>query len=345
MKTFFVQLTFFSLIALFLTACGGDTSTTMAGEDNDFRVEDTAAITRIFLADRNGSTVKIDRVSPNYWKLNDKYRANQHIVSNILGTLHDVRVRFSINESAQKNVEYEMATDGVKVEVYQGTKKKTFYVGGPTPDQMGTHMYMEGAKKIYVTYIANWEGVLTSRFLTDPVEMRSADLLDTENIAEVAVEYPLQREHSFRVLTQGEARVEPFYVSTPATAKPLQKQLVRSFLDNLNKVIAAKFVNTLPGKDSILQTTPFCKITLRNTKNELQTMSVFRVPLNAQPFNPDQASSTDRFYCAYANAKAEKDFVLTYLVSMKNIMWSYSSFYTEPAKIQGNQKPREQRFK
>ena len=345
MKTLFVKLSFLSLSALFLTACGGDTSTTMAGEDNDFRVKDTAAITRIFMADRNGNTVKIDRVSPTYWKLNDKYQASQSIVNNILGTLYDVRVRFSINQEAQKNVEYEMATDGVKVEVYEGAKKKTFYVGGPTPDQMGTHMYMEGAKKIYVTYIANWEGVLTSRFLTDPVEMRAPYLLDTENIAEVSVEYPTKREHSFRVLTQGEARVEPFYVSTPTTAKPLQKQLVRSFLDNLDKVIAAKYVNSLPKKDSILQTIPFCKITLRNTKNEIQTMSVFDAPQSTPVYDEQEAGKTDRFYCAYANAKAEKDFVLTQLVAMKNVMWSYTSFYNEPAKMQGNQKPREQRFK
>jgi hypothetical protein len=320
----------------------------MAGSDNDFRVDDTSNVTRIFIADRNGETVKMDRISAAEWKLNDKYRTRKAIIDGLLTTLADVRVRFAINESVRPLVERELATKGIKVEVYEGSHKKTFYVGGATPDQMGTYMFVEGAKRIYVTHIEGWEGVLTSRFCTDEAEVRDHSFLDVRDLAEISVEYPSKKEHSFRVLTQGTAHVEPFYVSTPSITKPLQTRILRSYLDNLGQVKAADFINNSLIKDSTIQTVPFCKITLRNTQNELQTLMVFNTrPAPTEESGGAPVQSSTRFFCWYNDSKGKKDFMLTQSATMKNLMWSYSSFYTElPESVQnGKNKPREQRYK
>jgi hypothetical protein len=344
LRTSVIFTTFLSVFC----ACGGDPKSTMAGDDNDFRVSDTSDVTRIFMADRDGSTIKLDRISKTEWKLNDKYRTRKAIIDGLLTTLADIRVRYAINESARPLVERELATKGIKVEVYEGSHKKTFYVGGPTPDQMGTNMLMEGAKRIYVTHIEGWEGVLTTRFCTEEAQVRDHSFLDVSNLAEISVEYPSKKEHSFRVLTQGTAHVEPFYVSTPATAKPLQARILRSYLDNIGQVRAADFINDSPIKDSTIQTVPFCKITLRNTRNELQNLSIFHTrPVPSEEGGSAPVASSERFFCWYNDSKGNKDFMLTQSTTMKNLMWSYESFYTEiPTAAQnGSKKPREQRYK
>jgi Domain of unknown function (DUF4340) len=337
----------FAAAALFFTACANDSSTSMAGDDNDFRVKDTSKVTRIFIADRDGRTLKLDRADKSHWKLNDKYLARPDVVNSLLSTLHDFRVRFSVNDAAMPMATHEMATKGIKVEVYEGDSKKTFYVGGPTSDQMGTHTMMEGAKKIYVTHIANWEGTLTTRFVTEEDIVRDRHFFDAQNLKEIAVEYPTKREHSFRVLTSSPS-VEPFYVSTAASEKPLQAQLLRSYLDNLHLAIASSYIYKSPTQDSITQTVPFAKVTLRNAQNELQTMQFFPARGRQIEGTLDMYAPSENYYCLYTNAKNEQVFLMTSNMQAKNLLWSYVSFYNEPMTVLPNGtvgKPKERRFK
>jgi hypothetical protein len=137
-------------------------------------------------------------------------------------------------------------------------------------------------------------------------------------------------------------------VSTPATSKPLQTRILRSYLDNLNQVMAAGFINDSRIKDSTIQTVPFCKIKLRNTQNEIQTLDVFNTrALPAERNSETPIASSEQFFCWYNNSKGMKDFMLTQSTTMKNLMWSYSSFYTElpTATKNGGRKPKEQRYK
>ncbi|HWY98072.1 MAG TPA: hypothetical protein VNY36_03200, partial [Bacteroidia bacterium] len=46
---------------------------TFGGKDNEFAVFDTAAVTKITMADRQNQSVTLARVSAGQWKVNDKY--------------------------------------------------------------------------------------------------------------------------------------------------------------------------------------------------------------------------------------------------------------------------------
>lgn len=329
---------FVLLSCIFFGACAGD-DTKMMGEDNAFRVKDPNSVTRIFMADRNGGTVKLEKQSDGTWLLNDKWKPRKEAIQSILETLNQIRVRFSINEELRPTVEREMATSGIKVEVYEGSHKKTFYVGGPTTDQAGSYMCMADAKKIYVAHIANFQGVLTPRFITREADLRDRTFFDGNGLTEIWVEYPGFKDKSFK-LSVADGQVTPFYVSSPASSKPLQPQLVRGFLDNLHLVQAEAYIPDSPKRDSIIKTTPFCNVTLHNNQKKVQTFSLYPVPGRIIE-GTNERGSVERYYIWYN----QKDFVLSQTVLLKNLFWSYDSFFSPAKEIEKPKKPIEKRYK
>src|SRR6478672_3888875 len=60
---------------------------------NNFAVKDTAAITRIFMADRKGNRVTLDRKSPGVWMANQHVIARNDAMNGLLYTIRNVEVK------------------------------------------------------------------------------------------------------------------------------------------------------------------------------------------------------------------------------------------------------------
>src|SRR5437016_379839 len=67
----------------------------------DFAVQDTASITKIFLADRDNNTTTLQKVKPGMWKLNDKYFARNDAVSLLLYTIKMLEVKQPVGKKAR----------------------------------------------------------------------------------------------------------------------------------------------------------------------------------------------------------------------------------------------------
>lgn len=140
---------------------------TIDKELSDFAFKDTAAITKVFLADRTGAQATIIRKDVGYWELSDGSEVRMDAVNGLLTCIKEVGVRSPVAKAAYNNVVKAIATKGTKVEIYtaQGLVK-TYYVGGPTQDQMGTFMHLEGSSVPFVTHIPGFNGYLTPRYIT-----------------------------------------------------------------------------------------------------------------------------------------------------------------------------------
>src|SRR5688572_11698303 len=66
---------------------------TIKEELRDFAVADTGAITRIFLADKKGRTISLDRKSESIWTVNQKYDARPDAIQTLLFTISKVDVK------------------------------------------------------------------------------------------------------------------------------------------------------------------------------------------------------------------------------------------------------------
>jgi hypothetical protein len=189
----------------------GDTGNTLAGPLSDFTVADTAAVDRIFIAEKTGGTADLRR-TPEGWTVNG-LPAKQYPVNLLLRTFKLVELRSPVPKSAEANVLRIMAATAKKVEIYQGGDKpaKIWWVGQSSQDMYGTYMVLEipGKGKSSVPFemgMAGFTGVLNTRFHTDIDSWRSSSLTNYPELAKVTkveVEVPDSLGQDFSVTYGG----------------------------------------------------------------------------------------------------------------------------------------------
>ena len=134
-------------------------------DKRDFSVSDTSLIKKITLENRHLEKISLERKNNEKWTLNDSLIANKYLIDLILKTLKEMRIKKPIARAALPNVIKKMAIQNTKVEILQKNNKvKTIYIGGETPDQLGTYMMIHNAKEPYVIHIPGFHGYLSSRF-------------------------------------------------------------------------------------------------------------------------------------------------------------------------------------
>jgi len=149
---------------------------TLKQEISDFSVKDTARIDKIFMADRNGISVTLEKINGT-WMVDKTFKARTDGIKTLLNTLYALKVKDPVGRAAYNNVIKDLATTAVKTEVYAGEEKlKTLYVGGPTKEHDGTFMMLEGSDAPFVTEIPGFQGYLSTRFFTDKVLWRKPEV-------------------------------------------------------------------------------------------------------------------------------------------------------------------------
>ena len=144
----------------------------------NFAVKDTASISKIFLADRTGKKVVLERISVSEWKVNGKFEARPQAIKLLLQTIHNISVKATVPKPAFNNVVKRLATGAVKVEIYKHDElAKTYYVGGATQDSYGTYMIMENSTTPYIIWMQGFEGYLTPRYFTEENVWRNPALI------------------------------------------------------------------------------------------------------------------------------------------------------------------------
>lgn len=180
-----------------------DRSQSMRSELTDFAVEDTASISKIFLSDKNNHTVLLERKPDNQWMVNGTYEAKKDVVKTLLETIHDVSVKSPVPKTMFQTTVKLMASNAVKVEIYQGKDKpsKIYYVGHPTQDHNGTFMLMEGSVHPFITHIEGFRGFLSTRYFTNEFDWRSTKIFqyDLGEIAKIRVENIQKPQESFEI--------------------------------------------------------------------------------------------------------------------------------------------------
>ena len=90
-----------------------------------FSVKDTSCVSKIFLADRNGTSILLEK-NKNKWILNKEYDVKKSSINILLSTIKDIRVHKSVPLNSINNSIKDLATNGVKVEIdFKGVTFKT----------------------------------------------------------------------------------------------------------------------------------------------------------------------------------------------------------------------------
>lgn len=308
--------------------------TTLVGADRKFAVEDTEQVYKIFLSDRTDNVNTTLTRKGDRWFHNDGHKVRRNAMENLLNTIGHIEMKYKPAEAALKGMITDLATNSIKVELYNqaNEKIKVYYVGGSTIDERGTYMIMEGAEQPYVVSLPSWEGNVRHRYSLKGDEWWDRIIFEkeVEDIKSVAVEYPRQKNKSFRLQREGnDYTITPFYDITPKINRPIKAGSGEAYLVGFESLMAEDFRNDVAVRDSISQLEPFAILSLEDMKGN-ETIVKFH-PIVKEGSKMDYKSG---------EFLAGSDFVERYFADVNNgnfmmiqqrvfgkLFWAYEHFF------------------
>ncbi|MCK9480340.1 MAG: DUF4340 domain-containing protein [Bacteroidia bacterium] len=214
-----------------------NTNTTLAIDETNFAIEKTQNIDKIFLRSRfQNTSATLTKNDKGVWMINDKYEADGAKVDVLLNAVKNMKVKTPVSKDYWDMVIKNLSSKGVKVEIYsQNNKLKTYYVGGPTPDQMGTFMWMEDASQPYVVYIEGFQGFLSPRFFVNERDWRSKIIFayEPQDIEWVKVDWTDDVAQSFTITNENNT---PSIQSQAFGKGKINENKLRSYLNYFDRL-------------------------------------------------------------------------------------------------------------
>lgn len=256
---------------------------TIRKELRDFAIQDTASVTKIFLADKFGNESTVTKLAPGKWIVNGKYPARNDAINMLLMTMKNMEIRSPVAKAGYNSVMKIIAAKGIKVEVYQENKLiKTLYVGHATQDMMGTFMYLENSSVPFVLHIPGFEGYLTTRFITQESEwkMRTVFNYKEDEIKTVISENFEDPQQSFMISKQGNDEFQMVLYPGKNTVPFVEQNKIMDYLSGFTFINYENVTRLLQHRiDSIRNSKPFRALTVTDTKDQSRRIRFFHLPV------------------------------------------------------------------
>ncbi len=315
-----------------------------------FKIKDTAAIGKLFIVSGDGESVLVERTD-SCWMVNKKYKALRSMLNLVLTTLAQQSALYPVTQSAYENVVKTMATDAVKVEVYdrQGKKMSVFYVGGAAVNNTGTNMLMENARMPYVVQVPGFVGYITARYSTRLTDWRDRTVfsIPENEIKSVSIDYADKPINSFTIARDKDSVIVTADKSLMTGLQGQNSRRARIYLKYFANVNCEGYLNGLSDMDTTIKTAPKqSSIDVVGLHGQHQHVEIYWMALNKRSKNmstsnpdvPDDYDS-DRLY---AIINGGKDTVMIQQFAFKNIFHKAYEFFQKdevaaPAQVQQKQ--------
>ncbi|MDP4265821.1 MAG: DUF4340 domain-containing protein [Bacteroidota bacterium] len=267
---------------------------TLKKEVSDFAIEDTASITKIFMADKMNNQVTLKRLD-GYWTVNDKYIARVDLMKILLKTMKQIEVQSPVAKAAHNTVISRLAANSVKVEIYQ-TKyiidfwgirlikheklSKVYYVGGATQNQQGTYMLLEGAKEPFITYLPSVMGFLTPRYAAKEIEWRERIIAKYRitDIRSIKLTYHNEPEKSFEMKYDGKNNISLFAINdNNRQLTNLNNHKLKNYISGFSKISLEAFLPdaSTAEKDSIKKEGCIYTLSIKDKSGKIMIVNMY----------------------------------------------------------------------
>jgi len=287
---------------------------TLNKEARDFAVKDTATITKIFLADKEGRKVTLERKN-NGWIVNGKYPARTDAISLLLYTMKMVDVKSPVSKAARPAVIKRMATSSIKVEIYEDDELiKQYYVGHESMDNDGSYMILtdlssgENYDEPYLTFIPGFTGFLGPRYITDETDWRDRMILNyiPPNIKQIKLELTENPDSSFVINLKSTTQFELNKLNGQSIT--FDETKMKQYLAYFQNVSYEKLLTEYNKKlcDSLRAAAPYIKLSITDTKNETKIFNFHHKNSNSEinkKYGIDYKYDPDRFFMTYDSNK------------------------------------------
>jgi len=312
-------------------------------KEKAFAIDNAKDVSKITLLDQDKKRIELTKIN-GVWMVNGKFPARDELVQTLFEAITRVTVLCPVAKAAHDNVLRMMLERNIKVDIYTDNKDqpvKTYYVGGPTPDNQGTYMLLEMDGKPmarpYITYMPNIRGYMTFRYNTNEEDWRSRELFNYNepDIKALTVEYPGEEEKSFSLhrLVADSFELLPLEEEKHLKTEPYQQKYIRQYLGFYSSIFFEAFDNNFPKRDSTMGTTPYCIISVTGADNAVNKVKLFYMPISRRSkmqFDEKGNEMTydiDHYHAAVNN---DKDFVIVQYYVFGKLMRKYKDFFFKP---------------
>jgi len=273
----------FPFVLLFFWACGGKDSA-MDTDYTQFKIEDTASIQKIVISNKGGNKVTLVRSQSN-WEIEGLHLpARGDLIDVTLSTLRRMEVKEFIPKNGQQEVFKRLSVYGTRVEVY-GKKAepiRTFFVGGPTQNHLGTYMMLQGSDVPVIVYVPGFRGYLTNHFNPSVLEWKTKQIFNhhIRDIASVQVIHHQRPEASFGIDVHSPSRFSLIQLQTGNLAPKADTSLIKVFLQNFKVLGFENWVDVNASRmDSVEKKYALHTITLKDRNGRESKVKLCAIPL------------------------------------------------------------------
>ncbi|MBK8723682.1 MAG: hypothetical protein IPL95_15930 [Saprospiraceae bacterium] len=322
------------IASMYLLKNNKGAATSLTSTDKDFAIKNFDEVFKIFLADRKGHKILLERKDKDNWTLNGKFDVRPDAMLMMRQVMTYVSIKTVPTNSAMSGIISDLATQGIKVEAYNQKNEliKSYIVGGANKDESGTYMIMDGAEQPYLTYIEMLPGGLRTRYMVNEDDWKDRRFFKEpiENIKQVVVEYPSLQSKSFKLIHDGSNfTIQPLMSNMPKSANPIKRGIAEKYLDQFKGIGAEAFRTSMVEKDSIIANLrPFATIKMTNIQNKETSISLYPIEkeeMTAEEREKNIGKSIERYFGNCSNG----EFYLLQQVVIGKLLWSYDSFFTE----------------
>ncbi len=291
----------------------------------DFAVQDTTAVDKIFLVDKDNNQILLER-EDSHWLVNKNANAREDLVNILLETIRRVEVYSPVPKTRQDYVIRDLSSNGIKCEIYQkGEKVKTYYVGGVTQDNLGTYMLLENSAEPFVVSMPGFSGYLTTRYNTSEKEWISKRVYSYsfDQVASVEVEYPNEPSQSYKIINQGNNQFELIRLDNKLPVEHFDTVRVKQQLGRFKKVGFEFFV---PEKfkthriDSVRQYTPIYRFNVTDVSGNSRELLCYTRP-NKNKLKDDEGipyeNDIERLYAVFDDEMVVMQYYTTDMLTMR----------------------------
>ena len=312
--------------------------------NKNFYIEDTASITKIMLANKNGEKIELNRISEGSWQVNDKYLANQANIGILLKTINRTRIKSPVPKAMHDNAVRSLASTSTKVEIYtkqiKDEPKLVYYVGEPAKDFKGTFMIAERngviADKPFINEIPGFNGYLSVRYHTNLENWRDRSVFkyNPENIQRLTVNYPRTPEQSFIIerIDDRNYSLNPLNeeVASAVLKSNLDPQRISDYLNEFRSKGAEAIDNDHAQRDSVSQSIPFAEYDFQFMDGTENKTNIYFMPINdrSRVHEDEQGNLLNRDIEHYFGLMNDgRDFVIIQDLVFHPVFRGYTDFF------------------
>jgi len=303
-RTLFLLLVFVALIALYFVLGSTDKNTSVRLEDREFILESPDKVEVITIESKARPAIHLSKRKEG-WFINNKHKANDRIVNNMLQTMRRMSIKYVPPLSEHQTAVERMAMHGLDITTFdsKGRVITDFILGTNTNDEYGTYCMMPQASQSYVMSIPSIQGGIRNYFTQSQEEMRENTVFSYEpnNIRKVSITYPKSKQHNFSISRQGKS----FDLQSSTNSGEPIDNIMDAYIKDFKNMYCEYVKNDHELKDSIISIIPFAEMKIEAQNKPPLTLKVFPTldltDTSVNTRSPDDISEFHQKFFVYSN--------------------------------------------